>query len=97
MRSPVAKYNPFWLPLGNIKQILSFSKGHLELDCVPGHFPVTISALPLLKGHLVVDFIRYATGLVIFLGTSFVLMFSIHLLVLWHTKHKKAALQGSEK
>jgi hypothetical protein len=83
--------------LDNIKQILSFPKGHLELDCVPGRFPVTISALPLLKGTLVVDFIRYATGLVIFLGTSFVLMFSIHLFVLWHTKRKNAALQGSEQ
>lgn len=43
------------------------------------------------------DFIRYAAVLVIFLGASFVLMFSVHLLVLWHTKRKNAALPVREK
>ncbi|MDQ0211377.1 hypothetical protein [Arthrobacter bambusae] len=43
------------------------------------------------------DFIRYATFLVIFLGSSFVLMFSVHVLVLWHAKRKNAALPVREK
>lgn len=43
------------------------------------------------------DFIRYATGLVIFLGASFVLMFSAHLLVLWHAKRKNAELPVREE
>ncbi|WP_284982454.1 hypothetical protein [Arthrobacter sp. efr-133-TYG-118] len=43
------------------------------------------------------DFIRYATGLVIFLGASFVLMLSVHLLVLWHAKRKNAASPVREK
>lgn len=47
--------------------------------------------------RLFVDFIRYAAVLVIFLGASFVLMFSVHLLVLWHTKRKNAALPVREK
>lgn len=76
---------------GIVKQILSLSKGHLELDSVCGHFPVTIGRVALLKGHFVVDFVRYATGLAIFLSASFVLMFSVHLLVLWHTKRKNTA------
>jgi hypothetical protein len=41
-----------------------------------------------------VDFIAYGTGLAVFMGTSFALLFSVHLLVLGHTKRKNAALSG---
>jgi hypothetical protein len=44
-----------------------------------------------------VDFIRYVTDLVIFVGASFALFFSVHLLVLWHTKWSGAALSDREK
>lgn len=43
------------------------------------------------------DFIRYVTGLAIFLGTSMVLVFSLHLLVLWHTKRRNALSAGRQK
>jgi hypothetical protein len=43
------------------------------------------------------DFLRYVTGLAVFLGLSFVLSFSAHLLLMRHTKRKHAALSNQEQ
>ena len=42
------------------------------------------------------DFVRYVTGLLVFLGTSFVLVVTVHLVLLRHTKRKDAALSSRE-
>lgn len=42
------------------------------------------------------DFIRYVIGLLVFLGTSFVLVFTVHLVVLRRTRRKDAALSSLE-
>jgi hypothetical protein len=43
------------------------------------------------------DFLRYVTGFVIFLSASLVLSFSVHRLLVRHTKRKNAALSGTEQ
>lgn len=43
------------------------------------------------------DFGRFLTDLVVFVGITVVLMCSFHLLVLWHSKRKYAKLSRPEK
>jgi hypothetical protein len=43
------------------------------------------------------DFLRYVTGLAVFLSASLVLSFSVHLLLMRHTKRKHAALSSQEQ
>lgn len=49
------------------------------------------------KGTLVLDFLRYITGLAIFLLTSLALLLTGHLLILMQTKRKNAPLPVRQK
>jgi hypothetical protein len=44
-----------------------------------------------------VDFIRYVTGLAIFLSTSFMVVVCAHLVLRRHTKRKEPASSGREE
>ena len=43
------------------------------------------------------DFLRYVTGLAVFLSASCVLVFSVHMMLMSHTKRKNAVLLGRER
>ena len=43
------------------------------------------------------DFLRYVTGLVVFVSASFVLALSAHLFLMRHTKRKNPALRSEEQ
>lgn len=43
------------------------------------------------------DFLRYVSSLAIFVITSWVLFFSLHLLVLWHTRRRNELPPARQK
>lgn len=61
-----------------------------------GHFRLLSAGCPNERDQAV-DFIRYVTGLAVFVLTSMALVLPLHLLALWHAKRKGALSAGRTK